>query len=117
MNPLPDISERLIEHFGERLSGTPQLAQDALTAQFDTGLALEVRFAGGDEYSIRWRVDGYALGIDTAPLHSMLSTFPNHLHGADGAPRPDPLTHPGREPWENVHAVVARVLDDPLLEK
>jgi hypothetical protein len=117
MNCLPGLSERLIEHFGERLSGAPALAQDALTAKFDTGLMLELRFAGSGEYSIRWLIGGQSLGIDTAPLHPSLATFPNHLHGTDGAPRPDPLTHPGREPWDNVRAVVVRVLEDPLLEK
>ncbi len=117
MSLLPELSESLVEHYGERLSGAPSLAQDALTASFDTGLSVELRFASSEEYSIRWRFEGWSLGIDTAPLHTGLATFPNHLHVADGTPRPDPLTQPGRAPWDNVRAVVERVLDDPLLER
>lgn len=117
MNLLPDISARLVDEFGERLLGEPQLAHDALTAQFDTGVALELRFAAASEYSFRWHFGDVSLAIDTAPVHPALATFPNHLHGPDGAPRPDPLTHPGRTPWDNVRAVVERVLADPLLER
>ncbi len=117
MNPLPEIAERLIEHYGERLSETPALAHDALTARFDNGLVLDLRIASAEEYSLRWHHDGQTLAIDTAPLHPELATFPNHLHGADGSAHPDPLTRPGAPPWDNVHAVLGRILDDPLLQE
>ncbi len=117
MNPLPEIAEHLIEHYGERLHDAPVLAHDALTATLDNGVILELRFAGAEEYSLRWLHDGRAFAIDTAPLHPGLATFPNHLHAPDGSVRPDPLTQPGRTPWDNVRALVERVLADPLLQQ
>ncbi len=117
MNPLPEIADRLIERYGGRLHDAPALAHDALTATLDNGVALELRFAGAEEYSLRWQHDGRVFAIDTAPLHPELATFPNHLHAPDGGLHPDPLTQPGRAPWDNVRALVERVLDDPLLER
>lgn len=117
MNPLPEIAERLIEYYGQHLNDAPALAHDALTARFDNGIILELRFASAEEYSLRWHHDGQTLAIDTAPLHPGLATFPNHLHGADGIARPDPLTHPGAAPWDNVRAVLGRILEDPLLAR
>lgn len=117
MNPLPEIAERLIEHYGQHLNDAPALAHDALTARFDNGIILELRFASAGEYSLRWHHDDQTLAIDTAPLHPELATFPNHLHGADGSARPDPLTRPGAPPWDNVRAVLGRILDDPRLER
>lgn len=117
MNLLADILARLIDEFGERLARAPELAQDALIAHFDTGVLVELRFAASGEYSIRWHFEGMSLGIDTAPVHQALATYPHHLHGADGAVHPDPLTDPARAPWDNVRVVVARLLDDPLLAR
>ncbi len=117
MNPLPEIAGLLIEHYGERLRDAPALAHDALTATLDNGVILELRFAGAEEYSLRWQHDGRVFAIDTAPLHPELATFPNHLHAPDGGLGSDPLTQPGRAPWDNVRALVERVLDDPLLER
>lgn len=117
MNPLPEIAERLIEHYGQHLNDAPALAHDALTARFDNGIILELRFASAEEYSLRWHHDDQTLAIDTAPLHPGLATFPNHLHSADGNAHPDPLTRPGAAPWDNVRAVLGRILDDPRLER
>lgn len=117
MNPLPEIAEHLIEHYGERLHDAPVLAHDALTATLDNGVILELHFAGAEEYSLRWQHDGRVFAIDTAPLHPGLATFPNHLHAPDGTLHPDPLTQPGRAPWDNVRALVERVLSDPLLQQ
>jgi len=117
MNPLPEIAERLIEHYGQRLRDAPTLAHDALTVLFDNDVVLELRFTGAGEYSLRWQHNDRMFVIDTAPLHPELATFPNHLHVPDGGLRPDPLTQPGEAPWDNVRAVVERVLDDPLLQR
>ncbi len=117
MNPLPGLSEHLIEHYGERLAGIPVVAQDALTANFDNGLQIELRFASPEEYSIRWQVGDEVFGIDTAPLHRELATFPNHLHAAGGRLLADPLTQPGRAPWDNVQSVLEAVLASPRLEQ
>ena len=52
--------------------------------------------AGVEEYSIQWRLGEVDLRIDTAPLHTELSTFPNYLHGPNGSVSEDMPTRPGR---------------------
>lgn len=93
-----------------------RLAHDALTVTLDNGVPLELRVFDESEYVFRWRCGGATLGVDTAPLRPQLLTFPNHLHGPDGKLRADPLTVPGRMPWENVRVVLEAVFADPLLE-
>ena len=110
------LAEETVTHFGEHLTGAPQLTHDALILELDSGVVLQARFASATEYSIHWRRDAAELRIDTAPLHGGLASFPNHLHAADGAILADPLTRPGNEPWQNLRAVLDAILADPLLE-
>ncbi len=110
------LSDALVTYYGERLQGVPRQSLDALTLQFDSDLGVELRFAGADEYSIYWQWPGGEGRIDTAPGHAQLATCPNHRHAVDGSLRPDPLTQPGREPWENLRAVLDALLQDPRLE-
>lgn len=109
------LAERVAARFSGKLAADPRLSQDALTLQFADDLALELRFASPEEYAIHWMWGDAELRIDTAPLHRGLATFPNHLHDHEGACRADPLTVPGRNPWENVERVLVAVLSDPLL--
>jgi hypothetical protein len=111
MNLHAQLAEAAVEQFGERLTASPVLSQDALTLMLDTGTTLQVRFANAGEYSLRWRHGDAELGIDTAPLHAGLATFPNHLHVADGEVRADPVTRPGRAPWDNLQALLVMLLD------
>ena len=111
-----DLADAVVGHYGERLEGVPRQSFDALTLQFDSGLGVELRFATAHEYSIHWRWPGGEGRIDTAPGHARLATGPHHLHAVDGSLRPDPLTQPGREPWENLRAVLVALLQDPRLE-
>lgn len=111
-----ELKTQIEAHYAEQLDGEVQLKQDALLALFDSGLAVEFRYLNSDEYSIQWAWGDAELRIDTAPLHRELSTFPNHLHDADGNLRPDTLTTPGREPWDNVRQLMDGLLQDPLLE-
>jgi hypothetical protein len=110
------LSDEVITRYGERLTGEPRQSLDALTLQFDSGLAVELRFANANEYSIYWQWPDGQGRIDTAPGHGKLATCPNHLHAADGSLRPDPLTRPGREPWENLSAVLDALLQNPRLD-
>lgn len=111
-----ELKAHIEAHYTEQLDGAMQLKQDALQALFDTGLAIEFRYLNANEYSIQWAWGDAELRIDTAPLHKELSTFPNHLHDADANLRPDMLTVPGKEPWDNVRKLIDRLLQDPLLE-
>lgn len=110
------LADRAVDRYGERLSGAPRVTHDAVMLELDTGAIVQARFASAEEYSIRWRFGEAEFRIDTAPLHKELSTFPNHLHGPDGAARADTLTVPGREPWENLRAVLDAVLTQPTLD-
>ncbi len=109
------LRERLEERYAAELAGPVELKQDALLLQLRNDVLLELRFAGRGEYAVSWRWGDAELRIDTAPLHPELPTFPNHLHGADGELRADPLTQPQRDAWDNVRAVVEALLADPLM--
>ncbi len=109
-----EFMDRIIEHYGERLADTPKQNYDALNVSFANGLHVEIRFAGAEEYSIKWNTGTAEFQIDTAPLHQGLDTFPNHLHRGDGEVRADPYTTPGDPPWSNVKAVLDAILDNPL---
>lgn len=111
-----ELKEQIATHYAEQLEREPQLLQDALQLQFDTGLAMELRYLNRDEYSLQWAWGDAELRIDTAPLHRGLATFPHHLHDADAGLRPDHVTAPGREPWDNISRLIDRLLQDPLLE-
>ncbi|SMB27029.1 conserved protein of unknown function [Sterolibacterium denitrificans] len=111
-----ELKERLEQAYAARLPEGVALHQDALLMNFDTGLALEARFASAEEYTINWLWGDARLRIDTAPLHPELATCPNHFHDVDEQVRPDPLTRPGASPWENLGKVIDALLVDPLLQ-
>lgn len=110
------LIEHIASHYSGQLERAPQLRQDALQLHFDSGLMMELRYLNTQEYSLQWLWGDAELRIDTAPLHKELSTFPNHLHDAEARLRPDTMTVPGRDPWENVRQLIDRLLEDPLLE-
>lgn len=112
-----DLKDAIDREFAAALVEPAELCLDALLVRLRNDVVIELRIASTEEYSILWRWGEVELRIDTAPLHRQLATFPNHLHDGDGGLRPDPLTHPGGDPWGNVHAVIAAVLEDPLLRR
>lgn len=101
--------------FGHDLDAPPEQKQDALIVRLKNGVTLYVRYAAPDAYSLRW-VDGDTeSGIDTAPLHPRLATFPNHFHDANGHIVADPVTRPDALPQDNLHKLIRALLDDPML--
>lgn len=101
--------------FSDDLASAPEQKQDALIVRLRNGVTLTVRYAAPDAYSLRWTHDGREAGIDTAPQHPDLATFPNHLHDTDGGAHPDPLTRPDVAPEDNVRMLIRALLDDPTL--
>lgn len=101
--------------FDEDLDAPVEHKQDALIIRLKNGVTLEVRYAAADAYSLRWACGDAESGIDTAPLHRDLATFPNHLHDAGGRILADPVTRPDAAPRENLEKLVRALLDDPLL--
>lgn len=110
-----ELADRIDRTFGARLPQPVEHKQDALVVHLGNGVTLTVRYAANDAYSLRWNFGDAELGIDTAPLHRELATFPNHLHDLDGQVRPDPLTHPDDTPVTNVARVIEALLADPSL--
>lgn len=105
-----------IEHaFPDDLEGAVEHRQDILIVRLKNGVTLDVRYAAADAYSLRWRYGDVECGIDTAPLHRDLATFPNHFHDAASRIVPDPLTRPDASPEDNLHRVIRALLDDPML--
>lgn len=104
------------QEFAAAIMQPVELCRDALLVRLRNDVAIELRIASADEYSMAWRWGEALLRIDTAPLHPQLATFPNHLHDTEGQLQSDPLTRPGSDPWDNVRRVIAALLEDPLLQ-
>ncbi len=109
------LKEAIDVQFAQAITEPTERCRDALLVRLGNGAIVELRIANAEEYAITWRWGDAELRIDTAPLHPQLSTYPNHLHREDQL-LPDPLTHPGRDPWENVSSVITAILGDPLLK-
>lgn len=101
--------------FGTDLESPPEQKQDALIIRLKNNVTLNVRYAAPDAYSLRWTHGDAESGIDTAPLHRGLATFPNHFHDASGHIRADPVTRPDASPEDNLRRLIRALLDDPVL--
>lgn len=101
--------------FGNDLASPVEQKQDALIIHLKNGVKLDVHYAAGDAYSLRWVFGDAESGIDTAPLHPGLATFPNHFHDAGGRTLADPVTRPDASPEDNLRKLIRALLDDPML--
>jgi hypothetical protein len=101
--------------FTDDLASPVEQKQDALIIRLKNGVTLDVRYAAADAYSLRWAYGDAESGIDTAPLHRGLATFPNHFHDAGGRIVADPITRPDAPPEDNLHRLIRALLDDPML--
>ncbi len=109
-----ELGPTLATVFGDDLESPVEQKQDAMTVRLKNGVTLTVRYAAPDAYSLRWTYGDAESGIDTAPLHPELATFPNHLHPADGDVMADPLTRLDATPEANLHALIRTLIDDPM---
>lgn len=101
--------------FGDALASSTEQKQDAMIVRLRNGVTLAVRYAAADAYSLRWVYGDAESGIDTAPLHRDLATFPNHMHEADGRIVADPITRPEASPADNLQSLIRALLDNPML--
>lgn len=101
--------------FRDDLDSPVEQKQDALTVRLKNGVTLDVRYAAADSYSLRWTFGDAESGIDTAPLHRGLATFPNHFHDAGGRVVADPITRLDALPEGNLQRLIRALLDDPML--
>lgn len=109
------LAQTVEARFGGHLKGPVRQLQDALIVELDNAVTLTIRYAESDAYSLRWTWGELEMGIDTAPVHHGLATFPNHLHDVTGQALPDPLTQPDLAPAENTARLIAALLEDPTL--
>lgn len=112
-----ELGSMIEADFGNDLDAPLEQKQDALIVRLKNGVTLYVRYAAPDAYSLRWTCGAGAAecGIDTAPLHQGLATFPNHFHDAEGRIAADPVTRPGAPPQDNLRGLIRALLDDPML--
>lgn len=101
--------------FGDALEAPVEHKQDAMIVRLKNGVTLDVRYASVDAYSLRWLYGDAESGIDTAPLHPELATFPNHFHEAGGHIIADPITRPDASPADNLQKLIRALIDDPML--
>lgn len=110
-----ELASAIEASFTDGLASPVEQKQDALIIRLENGVTLEVRYAAADAYSLRWAYGDAESGIDTAPLHHGLETFPNHFHDAGGRIIADPITRPGALPEDNLQRLIRALLDDPML--
>jgi len=110
-----ELKERIESTFDATQLESVTLCRDALELRLSNGVDLTLRIVGPGEYAMNWRWGEAAMSIDTAPLHDTLGTYPNHLHTSDGGVADDPVTEIAASPWDNVRALIGRLLDEPLL--
>ncbi|MBZ0069655.1 MAG: hypothetical protein K8F26_12680 [Thiobacillus sp.] len=101
--------------FEDHLDAPVEQKQDAMIVRLKNGVVLNVRYAAADAYSLRWAYGDAESGIDTAPLHRDLATFPNHFHEAGGRVMADPITRPDASPADNLQNLIRALIDDPML--
>ncbi len=101
--------------FEAHLDSPVEQKQDAMIIRLKNGVTLTVRYAAADAYSLRWAYGDAESGIDTAPLHRDLATFPNHFHDAGGNVMADPITRPESPPTDNMLSLIRALIDDPML--
>lgn len=110
-----ELGELIGREFADALASPIEHKQDVLIVRLANGIALDIRYAAPDAYSLRWTHDGREAGIDTAPVHPDLATYPNHLHDTAGNLRADPLTRVDTSPEENLRQLIRALIDDPAL--
>ncbi|WP_321965341.1 hypothetical protein [Paraburkholderia sp. J7] len=110
-----ELKEQIEAAFDATQLASVTLCRDALELSLTNGVELTLRIADPNEYAMNWRWGEAAMGIDTAPVHPTLHTFPNHCHTPDGRTVDDPVSEIGMEPWDNVRMLIARLLAQPLL--
>ena len=101
--------------FRNDLDSPVEQKQDAMIVHLKNGVTLDVRYAAADAYSLRWVYGDAESGIDTAPLHQGLASYPNHMHEAGGRIIADTITHPDASPQDNLQKLIRALLDNPML--
>ena len=112
-----ELAALIEEEFSGLLDGPLERRQDALRLCLDNGVHLTIQYADPLAYSLRWEFEGRQAGIDTAPLHEGLATFPHHYHDVDGEVHADPITSPERSPADNLRRLLAALAANPLLDQ
>lgn len=110
-----ELGSAIEQAFQAGLDGPVEHKQDVLIVRLRNGVTLDVRYAAADAYSLRWVYGDAESGIDTAPVHPGLATFPNHFHDAAGRVVADPVTRPDASPEDNLCSLIQALLDDPML--
>lgn len=110
-----ELGSAIEQAFQDEIEGPVEHKQDVMVIRLKNGVTLDVRYAASDAYSLRWVYGEAQSGIDTAPLHPGLATFPNHFHDAANRIAADPITRPEASPADNVHSLIRALLDDPML--
>ncbi len=110
-----ELGSAIDADFEDHLDSPVEQKQDAMIVRLKNGVVLNVRYAATDAYSLHWTYGDAESGIDTAPLHRDLATFPNHFHEAGGHVMADPITRPDASPADNLHNLIRALIDDPML--
>lgn len=117
---VPEISFHLAfkaileSEYADRLSEQVRMAQDALLFGFDDGLAVELRYAGADAFSLRWMWRDREFRLYTSPVHEGAPGTP-FLQVEDGEAEPFTLGDAATGPRAWFTALLDLLLRNPSL--
>ncbi len=88
--------------FKNILKAPAEVKSDGLLLKFKDDSRLELRYPSKKKYSFNFFRNEKLFIIDTAPVHSELETYPNHIHDFEGKLMKDNITDVNNDPIKNI---------------
>ncbi len=96
------IADDINAAFKNILKTPAEVKSDGLLLEFNDDSQLELRYPSKKKYSFNFMRDEKSFIIDTAPVHSELETYPNHIHDFEGKLMKDNITDVNNDPIKNI---------------
>ncbi len=96
------IADDVNATFKNVLKTPVEVKSDGLLLEFNDDSQLELRYPSKKRYSFNFLRDEKSFTIDTAPVHSELETYPNHIHDFEGKLMKDNITDVNNDPIKNI---------------
>lgn len=96
------IADDINTAFKNILKTPAEVKSDGLLLEFNDDSQLELRYPSKKKYSFNFMRDEKSFIIDTAPVHSELETYPNHIHDFEGKLMKDNITDVNNDPIKNI---------------
>lgn len=97
-----ELADKINREFKSILKTPAEVKSDGLLLKLNDGSRLELHYPDKKEYSFNFLRNEKLFIIDTAPIHSELQTYPNHIHDFEGKLIKDGITDVKNEPIKNI---------------